>query len=217
MSMALIAAVLSYGQAPIEDACSRSYHSPEQVADYVRLALDGDPDAISELLAGLPDSHERICVVLRLAGLVCPEKPQLRPVLTRALSDIWDHHDMMLLMHALSASRAAFVALCDLGAPPDVSDLPQLVRVYRGGGDARAVARGMSWSLDPTVAEFFARQRVTSLGSYCADRTGPSCVVEAKVDRSAIVLRVDSREEAEVILRRAPRRIALYGGEEKAA
>jgi hypothetical protein len=112
-------------------------------------------------------------------------------------------------MSALEWSRAAFVCLCDLAGGPHVDDLPERVRVYRGGGGSTAeVARGMSWTLDPSVARLFADSAGTPFGSSMVPRTGPRSIITAEVGRKAIVFRTDERSEAEIVFRHAPRRYA---------
>jgi hypothetical protein len=211
MPRALSSAIWRAHGVSIETLALRSYH-PDQASKLVRLVLEGDPNAVNDLLLDIPDGADRIDILLHLARHVdAPGGPvrrrRLGRVLMRALVSTWDHHDMCPLMRALGWSRAAFVHLCDLAGGPEVDDLPPRVRVYRGGGgDPRLVATGMSWTLDARVAEFFAERQVTIFGSSMVPRKGPRCVIAADLAREAIVLRTDGREEAEVVLRHAPRK-----------
>jgi hypothetical protein len=200
----------------------RSWH-PEKVAGLYAEAMAGNADPACSLFHDLRGHGHEVELLLHVAA-ESKARRHLAPVLRAALVMVWNHAGMGLLMQELRWSRAALVHLCDLAGAPDVSDLPERVTVYRGGGHdlsdlserlraylgarspAKNVARGLAWTLDQKVARFFADRQVTIFGSHTIERAGPRCVLAAEVARSAIVLRTDDRDEAEVILRHAPRK-----------
>ena len=66
-------------------------------------------------------------------------------------------------------------------------NLPETVTVYRGCADLRE-AKGISWTLSPKVASFF------------ADRYGKGKVFQAQIAKSDVIGYLDDRDEQEVIL-----------------
>jgi hypothetical protein len=209
---ALWRALWENADTPAEALAAESYH-PDKALDRWRSALAGDAEAMSSLLLGMRHTTDRLELLLHVArqlatmGYAPRRRRELQPVLMTALTDTWVHSGMEPLMSSLEWSLAAFVHLCDMAGGPDVSDLPERVRVYRGGGGSpRKVARGMSWTFDAATAHLFADNGVTVFGSSMIPRTGPRCVIAAEVARDAIAFRTDDRNEAEVVLRHAPRR-----------
>jgi hypothetical protein len=65
--------------------------------------------------------------------------------------------------------------------------LPERVTVYRGF-NAYSGSSGMSWTLDPEVATWFAR------------RVGPGAVISGTVRRGRILALFDGRNESEVVV-----------------
>jgi hypothetical protein len=129
------------------------------------------------------NSTRRLEVVL---GLCIGQPPEVFwPVLAEAWSsrdDTWMWQGIQLDMMRSQATR-----------PP----LPQdEYRIWRGCSRSRM--RGISWTTDRAVAEGFARGH---RGICVPD----SVVVEAQIDRSAVFIAVDTRNEQELLV--DPRRL----------
>jgi hypothetical protein len=79
--------------------------------------------------------------------------------------------------------------------------VPQRMTVYRGQGELSIL--GLSWTLDRTVAERFARghRGINSIRPY---------VFEMEVMRDQVAFRCDDREEQEIVLRQLPKGYERY-------
>ncbi len=176
-------------------------------------AVRGDAETVLARIMAGEDSRELadalVAVYLQSGNRDQPQRPDLvRHVLDwpagpivygDALSHCYrDGHMTSLLIARYSKTR---VLRWFRGAVPEtlmndeeravLAALPEQTTAYRGGtGPTRLLRLGMSWTLDPAKAAFFAYR----VGM------GPRAVIRAKVGRKGVLAYFNSRHERELVL-----------------
>ena len=114
---------------------------------------------------------------------------ELGPVFWELVRDWWSTFD--LVEHDMFC--VAFNRFKPYWKPqPELKDLPERITVWRGG-DRYRVRKGLSWTMDRSVAESFARGHRFIFNKY------PTLLM-ADIDRSEVALVDSSRNESELIL-----------------
>lgn len=158
------------------------------------------------------DNAGRVSVdtLLEIATAITSEADRER--MRCAVSALWNHDHQRITFEfdrnwRTSQYRQPIVELFRTLRFTTPSDLQDTVTVYRGEphvSNPNEAAEGLSWSLDPAVAAWFAlapHVRAKAAGQRLG---GWPKVVVATVPRSAIVYYSNERREAEVIIATVP-------------
>jgi hypothetical protein len=138
----------------------------------------------------------------RLTWLCCDGLPECPLAQGKVLQDAWTTGKVGSILAGFlktdvmrwfeSASKMTLMTEAERAA---LAALPNIVTAYRGGAGvtSRKLAAGLSWTLDPDRASFFATK-------YLFRATGAPVVVRADFPKGAILAYLDARNEREIVV-----------------
>jgi hypothetical protein len=153
-------------------------------------ALDGDVEAAHSLYCGAGNAKRGI-LALAFWRYKVPV-----PAYRTLLSSVWDHGHREVI--AASGNRRTLRAMFRYAAFPLPTDMPEVVRVWRGTSylSEKESAKGYSWTTDRDVACWFAMR--------FADRNKNPLVLATDVPKAEILFYHDERSEKEAVLFKPP-------------
>ena len=159
----------------------------DRIEQTARAAFQGDPVAAAQLAEFLcPDVDDSVRMALAMWS-----RKVARPAFASFLKVAWsfEHRAMLQALGTRKARCMWRYAQPELALPSSGA-----VRIFRGtrGVSVAAAARGLSWTLDRSVARFFAQQAISTGAPF----EGKPLVIAAEVPSNALAYLGGEESEA---------------------